>query len=147
MKEFFEKLFAYSHQCNQRLADVIFDNQDLISEKAVKLYSHILNAHQIWNNRIEPKQKVFEVWQIHPIADFEKIDTMNYRNSISLLENCDLNQIVDYKNSKGDSFASHVGDILFHVINHSTYHRAQIATEFRENGIEPLMTDYILFKR
>ncbi|QLH28398.1 MAG: hypothetical protein HWD63_02710 [Candidatus Parvibacillus calidus] len=37
-------------------------------------------------------------------------------------------------------------DIIFHIINHSTYHRGQIAMEFRQSGLEPLNTDYIFYK-
>ncbi|WP_379084396.1 DinB family protein [Pedobacter sp. UC225_65] len=40
-----------------------------------------------------------------------------------------------------------VKDILFHVFNHSTYHRAQIATLFKESGITPPVTDFIILKR
>lgn len=40
-----------------------------------------------------------------------------------------------------------IKDIMFHIVNHSTYHRAQIATELKDHGIEPLKTDYILYKR
>lgn len=147
MKHFFTDLFEYSHHCNQQLATAISENKNIVSKKTVKLYSHIISAHQIWNNRIEPRQKTFEVWQEHSVKDFQAIDMMNYSDSIFLLERYDLNKIVDYKTGQGHVLVSKVQDILFHVINHSTYHRAQIATEFRNIGIAPLMTDYILYKR
>ncbi|MBD1425394.1 DinB family protein [Sphingobacterium arenae] len=147
MKHFFKDLFEYSHHCNQQLATAISENENIVSEKTVKLYSHIISAHQIWNNRIQPTQKIFQVWQEHSVRDFQEIDMMNYRESAFLLEQCDLNKIIDYKTGQGHILASKVQDILFHVINHSTYHRAQIASEFRSAGIAPLMTDYILYKR
>ena len=50
-------------------------------------------------------------------------------------------------NSKGETFSNKIKDILFHIINHSTYHRAQIATDLKQNGIEPINTDYIFYKR
>ncbi|WP_209331385.1 DinB family protein [Lunatimonas salinarum] len=34
-----------------------------------------------------------------------------------------------------------------HIVNHSTYHRGQIATLFRESGLQPVVTDYIMLKR
>ena len=37
--------------------------------------------------------------------------------------------------------------MLFHFVNHSTYHRGQIASNLKEHGIEPLVTDYIFYKR
>lgn len=147
MKQFFKELFEYSHHFNQKLADVFNDNQDKTSEKAVKLYNHILNAHQIWNNRIDPKQTTFGVWELHAAQDLKSIDKANYEQTLQILDTFDLNEIISYSNSKGQGFSNNIRDILFHVINHSTYHRGQIATEFKQHGLDPLVTDYIFYKR
>jgi uncharacterized damage-inducible protein DinB len=37
--------------------------------------------------------------------------------------------------------------MLFHIVNHSTNHRGQIAVDFKSNGITPLGLDYIHYKR
>lgn len=142
MEEFFKELFEYGHYFNQKLGNVFTANTDKISEKSVKCYCHILNAHQIWNNRIEPKEPAFGVWEIHPVQNCKDIDQINYEQSLLILDEFDLNDTVNY--TKGHKS---IRDILFHIVNHSTYHRGQIATEFRQNGIEPLVTDYTFYKR
>lgn len=147
MKAFFKELFEYSHHFNQKLGEVFNDNPDKISEKATKLYNHILNAHQIWNNRIDPKQTRFEVWEIHPIHDYKKIDSTNFEHSLLILDTFNLHDMIHYTNTKGQTFNNSIKDLFFHVINHSTYHRGQIATEFKQNGLDPLGTDYIFYKR
>jgi uncharacterized damage-inducible protein DinB len=147
MKSFFKELFEYSYYFNQKLWDAFAENIDKISEKSVKLYSHILNAHQVWNNRIEFKQTPFGIWQIHPIQDCKNIDKTNYEHSLLILEKSDLSDTIHYTTTNGQGFSNSVRDILFQVVNHSTYHRAQIATEFKQNGIEPLVTEYIVYKR
>ncbi|MFT3747589.1 MAG: DinB family protein [Agriterribacter sp.] len=147
MKHFFQELFEYSHHYNQKLADIFNDTREKVSEKSVQLFSHILNAHQIWNNRIALKQEVYSVWQTHQIKNFGDIDKNNFEHSLYILNTSDFNITIGYRTSKGLVFNNSVRDILFHIINHSTYHRAQIATEFRNSGIEPLVTDYIFFKR
>lgn len=147
MKAFFKELFEYGHHFNQKLGDVFITNPDRTSEKSVKLYNHILNAHQIWNHRIKPKQPTFGIWEIHPIQNCKDIDKINYEHSLLILEEFDLNDTINYTNTKSQVFSNRIRDILFHIINHSTYHRGQIATEFRQNGIDPLVTDYIFFKR
>lgn len=147
METFFKELFEYNYHFNQKLAEVFVAQAEKTSEKSVKLFSHVLNAHHIWNSRIENKAQTFGVWDIHAADDFEQINQTNYEHSIYILENVDLNSISYYKNSKGQSFQNKVGDMLFHVINHSTYHRGQIASEFRQNGMGPLVTDYIFYKR
>jgi uncharacterized damage-inducible protein DinB len=147
MKQFFIELFEYNHQCNQKLVEVINDRPEKISEKAFKLYCHVLNAHHIWNGRIETKQTAFAVWEVHAVQALKSIDQINYEQTLQILDKLDLKEIFNYSNNKGITFGGSIRDILFHVINHSTYHRGQIATEFRQHGLEPLVTDYILLKR
>ncbi len=147
MKRFFKELFEYNHHFNQQLADVYTAQQDKTPDKALKLFNHILNAHQIWNNRIDHKQTTFGVWEIHDTKDLYNIDKVNYEQTLQVIDKFDLYEIFDYKNTKGQAFKNNIRDIYFHVINHSTYHRGQIAMEFRQHGIEPLVTDYIFYKR
>ncbi len=147
MKSFFKELFDYNQHCNQHLATVFTNCSAQTSEKAVKLFSHILNAHHIWTNRITTKPVLFSVWQIHPAHHFKTIGEENYQHSLHILEQLDLEQTITYTISTGQAFQNSIRDILFHIINHSTYHRAQIATEFKQNGLPPLATDYIFYKR
>lgn len=147
MKTFFKELFEYGHHCNQQLAAAFYNNPDKTAEKAVRLYNHVLNAHQIWNNRIHPLHPTFGVWELHPQQDWQQIEQSNYEQSLLILDTFDLDTVIHYTNTKNQAFSDRLRDILFHVVNHSTYHRAQIATEFRNSGLEPLATDYILYKR
>nr|MBP6578031.1 damage-inducible protein DinB [Chryseobacterium sp.] len=89
----------------------------------------------------------FEVWQINSEDLLLKINSENFSNSYKILEKRELNDIVNYKNSKGTKFENSIQEILFHFINHSTYHRGQIAMLLKETGLEPLNTDYIFYKR
>jgi uncharacterized damage-inducible protein DinB len=147
MKPFFEELFEYNNHFNQKLADIFNESPDKTSEKAIKLFNHLLNAHQIWNNRIQPKQTPFGVWELNAVQDLKNIDASNYKQTLFILDNFDLNTPIKYTNSKGDTFSNSIQDIYFHVINHSTHHRGQIASEFRQYGLNPLVTDYIFYKR
>ncbi len=147
MNTFLRELFEYNFHFNQELANAFESNASKVSERSVKLFSHIIDAQQIWNNRIAPKEKCYEVWEIHDIQDFRKVDQSNYEYSLYILKKFDLKDTFNYTNSKGITFKSKIRDALFHIINHSTYHRGQIATEFRQIGLNPLVTDYIFYKR
>lgn len=147
MKYFFKELFDYSHHFNQKIGNALNENPDKTSEKSIKLYNHLINAHQIWNTRIAPIEATFGVWDLHQIQDCKVIDEANYKHSMLILDKFDLQEIIHYTNTKGEAFKSSVRDMLFHVINHSTYHRAQIATEFKQSGISPISTDYIFYNR
>lgn len=146
MKTFFQELFQYNNLFNQEIISVLTKNSERVSEKCKKLLSHILNAHQIWNCKFQPGQLPYGAWEIHQIQDLNEIDKKNFENSILILDKFELSQTIQYLNSKGQVFNNSVRDILFQVINHSTYHRGQIATEFRQSGLEPLLTDWIYYK-
>lgn len=143
MKTFFQSLFEYNHNVNRQLWEVMNAHPDKTSEKAIKLYNHILNGHQIWNNRIDKRDAAVDVWDMHPLHVCRALDEANYRHTLDIIHQFDLDEVIQHPKIKGKPFSKKISEILFHVVNHSTYHRGQIATEFRLGGLEPLMTDFI----
>lgn len=145
--EFFKELFEYNHRMNDRLGETLCGVPGGSLPNATRLFSHILNAHRIWNNRVDPQEPDFAVWELLPREKYAEINDANYAHTLRILENFELDKSCAYRNSKGGQFKNAVKDILFHIINHSTYHRGQIAIEFRSGGREPLASDYIFYKR
>ncbi|WP_270089946.1 DinB family protein [Sphingobacterium sp. SYP-B4668] len=143
---FFRPLFDYSHYYNQQLSAIFVKNSTLGDSKSMRLFCHILNAHHIWNSRLLGNAIQYNIWDVHSESLLSEIDAENFRNTGYILSNLDLQNMVSYQTMKGQPFENRICDILFHVINHSTYHRGQIATDFRQIGIEPLVTDYIFWK-
>jgi uncharacterized damage-inducible protein DinB len=137
MKPFFKNIFEYHHQVNQKLADQILEHLDRIPEDSQKLFSHVLNAHQIWNSRILLQQPLFKVWDMQIPQQYKQIDLQNYRDTLGILDQADFSTPVTYTNSQGQVFTNTVRDILFHVNNHSTHHKAQLASRFRALDIKP----------
>ncbi|WP_188051464.1 DinB family protein [Flavobacterium sp. GP15] len=146
MKEEFKELFEYNYHFNEKLIKIISENTQSVSAKIFKLLNHLINAQQIWNARIK-NEKEFEVWQINNWNIIENINKENYSKTLNIINEIDIDNIIEYTNSKEIKFSNKIKDILFHIINHSTYHRAQIATELKICGIEPINTDYIFYKR
>jgi len=146
MREKLIDLFEYTFHFNNEMIRIISDNLPKADEKTVRLINHILNAQQIWNARILG-EKTFEVWQINPFESLEEINQQNFKNSIQIIENYDSDQRIEYHNSKGTAFENSIFEMLFQAVNHSTYHRGQINSLLRQNGIEPVVTDYIFYKR
>ena len=147
MMSFFNQLFDYNFYCNKKLIDECL-KLERIPEKSVTLFSHILNAHHIWNSRILGSESLYEVWQEHPIEDWGDIHYENQRSSFEVITAADNFEVrIDYENTEGRLFTNTLQDILFHIINHSTHHRSQIAMDFRNEGIEPLELDFIFYKR
>jgi len=146
MKLFFKELFQYNRHSNQQLIAALKKNPGSASANCIKLLSHVFNVHHIWNARISSELESYGRWDTHETGDFEDIDKKNFDDSVFLLDNFELTQNIRYSTTQGQVFNNSIRDILFHVINHSTYHRGQIATEFRQSGLEPLLTDYIYYK-
>ena len=149
MKSHFQKLFAYDSWANQR---VIAAMQQLPApdERCLHLLSHIFAAQEIWHDRITAMPS-----QISPFLDrnidgcivaFNKT-AENWAAYLNAADENEINRSVTYKNTKGEPFSSKVNDILTHVANHSTYHRAQIVSTLK-GKIEKLpVTDFIAFAR
>ena len=146
MKSFFKDIFEYHHHFNQKLISEIKTHADRLPERTYPLFCHILNAHQIWNSRILNFSS-FAVRQVHAIDSCADIDNKNYSDTLKIIESTDLEKIIIYTTFRGDKFSNSVRDILFHVANHSTHHKGQIISDFRNRDIEPLVTDYIFYRR
>ena len=140
-----EVLFEYNHSMNMQLIQLLDEHLEHISDKSFQLLSYILYAHQIKNAtiRLEPS---FQVWQIHNWDAIATINSANYAAMLSILKNDDLNREIEYANSAGQMYRNRIEDILFHIINHTTYHCAQTAIEYRAQGIPPQSTGYIMHR-
>jgi len=148
MKLFFLDMLAYTFHFNESVLKQLNTFQDGEGpQKSMLLINHTINAQQIWNARVAGTTCVTGVWQVRPIEDLLPLNHQNYLDSVTLLEEHSFDERIVYKNSKGMVFENTVKDILFHMVNHSTYHRGQIAANFKAHGITPLITDYIFYKR
>ncbi|MDR2206422.1 MAG: damage-inducible protein DinB [Flavobacteriaceae bacterium] len=139
-------LFEYTHHCNREMIKFISENALQNDEKIVRLLNHILNAQQVWNSRILG-EKSFDVWQINAFEDLENINRQNFLKSIEIIANRDLDRKIRYQNSKGSKFENSIFEVLFQIVNHSTYHRGQINSLIKNAGFEAVLTDYIFYKR
>ncbi|PCE66334.1 DinB family protein [Sediminicola luteus] len=147
MQVFFHQLFDYDYQLNKRLMDALAHTQE-VPQKALDLFSHILNAHHIWNKRLAGKTPELGVFQTHEPKAWEAIHEDNQRTTFGLIRNADgFEGSITYTNSKGDVYTNVVRDVLFHIVNHGTHHRGQINSILREAGLEPIPLDYIFYKR
>lgn len=144
---FIENLFEYNQFSNEKILKQFESQRDSNASDILRLFSHLLNAHHIWMHRIMGNPPMYAVWQEHTWEECRLIHEANYKLTRELLPSLDFGAVIEYKNSTGQIFANKIGDILFHVINHGTYHRAQIATRTRLLGMNPQITDYIFYKR
>ena len=56
-----------------------------------------------------------------------------------------LKEPITYENPPGTSWTYSVRQVLLHVVNHSTYHRGQVASMLRQLGTVPPATDLLIY--
>jgi uncharacterized damage-inducible protein DinB len=142
-----QRLHAYNNWATKSLLRHLAE-QSAIPENTLKVMQHIINAESIWTSRISGEKPTVGVWEAHTLQECKEIHQRSSEKLSQLLNtDQDLNTQISYVTSNGDPYTDNMHDILIHVFNHATYHRAQIAKDLRNNGLEPINTDYIQFMR
>jgi uncharacterized damage-inducible protein DinB len=155
MKETLQRLMAHMQWADQqvltRFRDAHAEAEVTNLTEAVRLYAHVLGAERVWYLRLQKEDwHVQKVWPTMPLDMCEKMAKENaelFKSYVDKLAEGDLDTLIPYTSSKGDSFNTKVGDILLHVALHGVHHRGQIAVTLRRVGIEPPVLDYIRFAR
>jgi len=63
------------------------------------------------------------------------------------LSEAEFERAVSYRTLAGQPYSDALGGLIRHVVNHSTYHRGQVATQLRQLGHTPPNTDLITYLR
>jgi uncharacterized damage-inducible protein DinB len=148
MKSYFLKLYQYNAWANKRVIDIL-TRQNVSDAKILTLMGHIVAAQFLWLHRIKglPPAQV-KLWGEYSL---EKVTSMAEEAGQLWLEfvnaNEDFNRELTYHNYVGDPYTNNVESIMIHLVNHCSYHRAQIAMLLRQKGFEPINTDFITYDR
>jgi uncharacterized damage-inducible protein DinB len=151
----------YNEWANQRLADCLagletgmLDREVVSSFPSIKkTLLHILDAETIWLGRIQGIS--FAEW---PSQSFRGTDadllmlyaakSKELKEFIADKPESFLQTPLTYKNMKGDEFTQLYEELLFHVVNHGSFHRGQIITLLRQIGVTTIPgTDLVLYMR
>ena len=149
MKSYFIQLLNYDRYANLQVLEMIIKGDR--PAKPVQLMAHLLAAQQVWLNRCKGEPAIGGVlWPDWPADALGQIINKNHRGWMTFLEkldNDDFEKLVSYKDSKGNGFENKLSDILAHMINHGTHHRAQAGQHLKLAGADLPATDYIFYLR
>ena len=147
MTSFFNDLYDYNYHYNKLIIDTALANRGF-SKEATRLFSHILNTHQRWNAILLETVPEYDSWQIHKPTQWEELHYDTQRTTFGIITSTEnFDKAVSYQDQEGHSFMNSLHEVLFHIINHSTHHRAQIITMLAGEGISLKPTDYIFYKQ
>lgn len=160
MMDEIRELYAYNRWANRRILDAaaVLDAASFTRDLGSSFHSvqdtlvHILGAEWIWLSRwkgtsptglpaswdLSTYDALCERW-----AEVER-DQAAFVDGLTEL---DLGRAITYRNMKGEGFKNTLGQMLRHVVNHSSYHRGQVATLLRQLGAQAVSTDLIRFYR
>lgn len=146
MKDFFLDKFEYDFLATNNWIENIESQEDQVSPFSIKSISHIINVHHIWNRRLLQEDSESELWDILPISYLLKLHQENYRETVKFLEKYELEEKVKYHSSEGVQLVKSSIDILYHVLNHSNYHRAQIVMDLKQNNLKAPIFNFISYR-
>ncbi|MEJ5962077.1 DinB family protein [Pedobacter immunditicola] len=148
MKSLLHKLSLYNNWANQKIFTQFSQLEDKTPATSMHFLCHVMNAQTVWLSRITGQQSSVRTWDDHSLDVCMEMQQQTHEMLKHLTTaEVDLQQLISYTTFNGLSFENSIYDILIHVFNHGTYHRAQIAQDMRKNGLEPVNTDYIAFVR
>ena len=82
---------------------------------------------------------------ILPVEYWLKFCQDNHQKTRDYIFKNDLEQKINYHDEAGVQFSKYTIDILYHILNHNSYHRGQIAYELRRLEIEPPIFNFITY--
>jgi uncharacterized damage-inducible protein DinB len=114
--------------------------------------AHIVGAEWIWLRRwLGESPPGMPDWVTNPVVAELKLkhaEIGTERSSFfARLTDGDVEKVFTYHVTGGKSFSQPLGQLMRHLINHSTYHRGQLATQLRQLGCTPPNTDFIRYLR
>ena len=136
MKAFFQEKFEQDFQTLKKLIELIEDQEDEISEFTRRSISHMINVHHVWNARLRGLKAESDLWDIFSIHHLQKLNQFNYAETFDYLENIELGERINYHSSEGIKLNDSDIDILFHILQHSVYHRAQIIADMKKKSLK-----------
>ena len=114
--------------------------------------AHIVSAEWIWLRRwLGESPAAIPSWAATPGLSQLRTQLAAVEaergSFLGALTEADFERPVSYRTLAGQAFTDPLGHLMRHVVNHSTYHRGQVATQLRQLGHTPPNTDLIRYLR
>jgi len=153
-------LIGYDEWANARLVTALREVSDDVFTAPVAssfgslrdTFAHIVSAEWIWLRRWKGDSPTTPAgWlgsgsRAELLAELAALEKERAEFLASLPAG-GLQASLTYRTLNGQEHANRLCDLIRHVVNHSTYHRGQAATQMRQLGLHPPSTDFVLYLR
>ncbi len=150
MKQYFLRLVAHEAWANHALLNAL-KKETHAPQRARDTFAHICSTPEYWLRRLHNEHiKEHNWWPAFDAGRLEKQIENNERIWVDYLNSLPEpieEARADTTSQKGEQLVLRPVDVLTQYHDHSSYHRGQIAVLFRDVGIEPVVTDFIVWTR
>ena len=114
---------------------------------------HVYAMDYVWKCHLKAEPHGFTTRRPSECPDFETLWNLQleidnwYVQYASTLDGSSCYEVVEFEFIGGGAGKMTRGEIMIHVVNHTTYHRGHIGDMLYESGIEPPTTDFPVFLR
>lgn len=151
-------LYTYNRWANRRVCEAarLLEVRDFVRDLRASHSSvrgtlvHIMWGEWVWLQRWKresPKQMFAADDFPSPVELEARWQTVEREQEqfIERLTDAELRELVSYENLQGQRWEYTRGQMMQHVVNHSSYHRGQVAILLRQLGKIPNATDFLVF--
>ena len=149
MRSYLCRLYQYDYWANTIILDFLTKSTE-VTEKSRKLISHVLAAQAIWLARFTDKPfsgGVFDILSFDELRELALENQEAMQHFIDSFADESFLQPLQYKSMKGDPYSNTTADVLTHVANHGSHHRAQILSDMKPLVDTLPIIDFIAFAR
>ena len=153
-----QELLRYNTWANKRLLDAVarLDPSQFTrtlggSYTSVQAtLTHIVWAEWVWLERWQGRspKELFVPEEFPSVSEFRARWSQIQATQeafVGSLASEDLQRVVRYTNRQGETWEYALWRALYHLFNHSTYHRGQVTNMLRLLGAQPAPTDFLDF--
>jgi uncharacterized damage-inducible protein DinB len=159
LSEMIQQHIDYSYWAHRRVWDCVMQLSDTHFKQPLD-YSvgaicsqivHTMWAEEVWLSRIQgaalPTYTADDFADRTTIRAYWDALEARLRSTVINMDDAALLQPIHYQNSRGDQFEQTVLQILLHLVNHGTDHRAQTLAMLHILGAETVAQDLIYYYR
>jgi uncharacterized damage-inducible protein DinB len=111
---------------------------------------HTIWAEWLWLMRWQGKspREMFDPQAYPDLASIRErwsVITGDQASFVSALTDASLGKTLSYTNMKAEVWSYPLWQMIYHAINHSTYHRGQIVTMLRQLESDVATTDFLVY--
>ena len=136
MKKYFLKLYQYNAWANKRVISTLV-RQQVHDAKILSLLGHVVAAQFLWLHRIKglpaPDVKLWGDYSLDQLVEMAERAGKQWLEFVESTDNFDRE--MTYRNYVNEPYTNNVEMVMIHLVNHASYHRAQIAMLLRQSFV------------